>query len=206
MKKNLVIIFPLVASLIIAGCAADTSQTNQNINSAENTKAAETTDQANGNRMDDKFEAATAADLIIGQKVMVMGTSNSDGTITAERITIGNSDTNFEDLMPTPQTRPEGSEAGANNGEEAVNSNTMPEPPTGERPDFANMTEEERAKFLEQAPNGGTRGQRPTGSSATTRVIGEIVKIEDDILTIKPEDGGSKLIFISEKTSIVKLK
>jgi len=202
MKKNLVIIFPLVASLIIAGCVVNTGQTNKNTNSAENTNQATTTDQANGNRMDDRFEAATALDLETGKKVMVLGTSNSDGSISAERITIGNSDTNFEDLNPGLQPKPEDS----TNSGETVDNNTMPQPSTGQRPDFANMSEEERAKFREQRPNGGAVGPRPDSNSQMTRITGEIVKKEDNILTVKLDSGGSKLIFLSESTSIVKLK
>ncbi len=71
---------------------------------------------------------------------------------------------------------------------------------------------EQRQQMFQQAGAGanGARGTR-TGAGAngvrvgTNSVNGEIISRDDKSITIKLRDGGSKLIFFSDKTSVSKM-
>jgi hypothetical protein len=71
------------------------------------------------------------------------------------------------------------------------------------RADFQNLSPEERQQRLQQrgaGADGFRGGQRSEGGFVT----GEILSKDDKSITIKILDGGSKIVFFSDKTEIVK--
>lgn len=104
--------------------------------------------------LDDQLADATVADLIPGAKVMVMGKNNTDGSVAADRIIIGDFD--FGQFGP---------------------------------------------------PAGGANTNRQfRRNSEMARASGEVLSLADNRLVIKLDDGGSKIVFLSEATVIKKGK
>lgn len=72
------------------------------------------------------------------------------------------------------------------------------------RGNFANLSPEERQARAQQFGAGGQRGTRGTGGGNTGFASGEILSKDDKSVIIKLRDGGSKIIFVSNSTSIAK--
>lgn len=160
-------IFPVLVAivLVISGCTKDQEPTTDqtNINQATSTPQ---------NNWEQNMTALSFGDLTVGQKVMVMGSQESDGSVAATSIIIDNGQ--GQNFMPPQATSTEGQDR-----------------PFAERPDFGN-----------QRP----MGQRPVGPQSGqtfARINGEIIGLEEGMITLKIEDGGSKLIFISDQTKIL---
>ena len=69
---------------------------------------------------------------------------------------------------------------------------------------FANLSPEERqVRTAQMGGFGGLNGQRGPRSGGGF-VAGEILSLDDKSMTLKLRDGGSKIIFISARTSVAK--
>ncbi|PIT88240.1 MAG: hypothetical protein COU29_03160 [Candidatus Magasanikbacteria bacterium CG10_big_fil_rev_8_21_14_0_10_36_32] len=144
----------------------------------------------------------TSTDLIIGKKVIVMGVTNSDSTITAQQIIIGdisimmafNSSTNKQPRFNS-STLDDSNEIIIS---PATEKRQFQPPTSGEMPDksqFRQWSDNEG----NTPPNNNTRQARLTSSQS---VIGEIIKKDDISLVVKLNDGGSSIVFYSGSTKI----
>ncbi|MBU4332336.1 hypothetical protein KKD19_05810 [Patescibacteria group bacterium] len=165
------------------------------------------------------FSEANLSALEIGLKVSIMGAENSDGSIAANQIMIGDSETNFGELGGNMQF---GGRNASNTNLENSAGNQPSQPPQnfegqrGNFEQFQNMTEEERTKLREEMtaqrggagmrPNSATGATRMNRGGGTARLNGEIIDKDDVSITLKLEDGGSKLVFYSDATKILKVK
>lgn len=136
----------------------------------------------------------TLEDLVIGETVAVRGVENQDGSITANLIFIGMPEQGFFQRERNQDREREGE---------------RPQMPEGI--DFEELRilspEERRARMQElrdsgQMPSMEGRVSRMDGGTAFVR--GEIIDKDEISITIKVEEGGSKLVFYSEDTQIIK--
>jgi hypothetical protein len=196
MKKRYFIILPALVLLTLTGCLSDNEGENQN-NNQQNGLSQVNKDQR-FNRGEDSSEDAIV-DLEVGQQIFVMGMENSDGSITADQIIIGDLETNFDEMIQNIRIEdsPEASDEGMDNT------------PQG-RPDTQNFLEEEKSLLREQMKSAGSaEGVARSGSVNREQIIkiqGEIIKKDDEVLTLKLTDGGSKFIFLSDSTIILKTR
>ena len=207
----------LVAGLTLAGCSttAQTGNTNQVEQQPRGDQATATSTWANDGGA---TTPASVADLAVGGQVMVMGTTNADGSISANQILLGEAGTDFSVFgrnLPPPGSSTNDSSTDTNNTDR--NAEQM-EQPMGEPPaDFQGPA----GGFQGGPPNGfqGPSGERQaqttnssatkrvrTGSQGMVRVTGEIIEKTDTNLTVKLADGGSKLVFFSDMTTVAKVQ
>jgi len=70
---------------------------------------------------------------------------------------------------------------------------------------LANMTPEQRQTLFQQRQQaGGTNNQRGAIRANGNFAAGEIIAKDDKTITIKLQDGGSKIVFLSDTTPITK--
>jgi hypothetical protein len=209
MKK--ILILSLFLIVILAGCTAGNN--NQTANSLSNKEITsnefkeevekkEDTASVEVGRFNENMEEISYDDLIVGQRVMVFGDLNDGGSVTASRVTVGSEDTDFRQMigmmMPSQDNQ-------------ADIDNEKKTEQDGERLNFEqmqNMTEEERAKFREERRGqmgSGTR-QKEAVNSGIIRVSGEIIDKDDMTLTLKSDEGGSRIVFIEENSVITAIK
>ena len=142
----------------------------------------------------EELSEGSLGDLMVGETVTVMGTTNQDGSVIAEMIYIGelkerDSDT-FDGTKPEGFKRSKGFKL-----------------PEGFNPEeFQNLSREEMRERMQElqgnnnfSENGAAREQ--TGSSL---VRGEIIDKDEISIVVKLTDNGSKLVFYSESTQIMK--
>ncbi len=66
---------------------------------------------------------------------------------------------------------------------------------------FANLTPEQRqTRFAQAGGPGGQGGNRAAGGFVT----GEVLSRDEGSVTVKLRDGGSKIVFVSDKTQVMK--
>lgn len=202
--------------LLVTGCGANK---NEVLDLQEKNEQPEVQGADSGKNFfnDERFSEANLDDLEIGQKVSIMGTENSDGSIVANQIMIGDSETNFGELGGNVQLR-ERAEINPDDMKNNIDRRapTGVEGQRGNFEQFQNMTEEEREKFREERmAQGGGAGMRPNGATGatrmnrgggSTRLNGEIIEKDETSLTLKLDDGGSKLIFFQETTRVSEIK
>ncbi|MFH1564809.1 MAG: hypothetical protein ABIC82_03090 [bacterium] len=207
----------LLSALVIAGCS--TSQ-NADVNNSQNANQPQQQNNQTPQRItNENFSQGGLQDLEIGKKVMVMGTTNTDGTVVAYQVIIANSDADFSQFGPNRNREQ------SNNGQE--NPQADDQQPSGEvanRPNFGqfqnlseeervqfraqrgdeqNLTDEQRAQFRTQTGSGGQAGaNRQMNRSMSSRLNGEITAKDDTSITLKIQDGSTKLIFVSDATFV----
>jgi len=71
------------------------------------------------------------------------------------------------------------------------------------RQNFQNLSEEQRQQLL-QGNVGGSFGQGTGRGTGTNFLNGEVIAKDEQSLTLKMSDGGSKIIFFSDSTEISK--
>lgn len=206
MKKQFLIIFILLISMLtIAGCT--TKDDIQNEGQLQNKQKEDDVTQP---ARIQNFEEVNLKDLAIGQKISVTGTENSDGSVSADQIMIGNSKADFKRMaglmQPINGDNEQVEDDGSQTGETTSNANE-------DRPNFEqmqNMSEEERVKFREEMKArreaGGRNSPRANMAGGMTRLNGEIINIDDSTITLKIEEDGSKLVFYSDETKVLRFK
>lgn len=186
-RKYIIFVFIFAAVLVMTGCASKNS-TAQNGNQPDGFGRGE--QNASGTPKMNFGTPASVGDLTIGKKITVIGATNADGTINATSIIIGE--------MPR-----------FSSGTERFVSGTMSGIPTGAAQNFQPPSGGS-AQFQRRSAGGqwsgqtqnGTARQRANRPSGQSRVSGEILKIDESSLVLKSIDGGSKIIFYSDKTDI----
>lgn len=167
---------------------------------------------------------AGLSDLEIGRKALVVGQENTDKSVTAFQIILGNSEADFEKLGA-------GALFATGNGTSTLSrwDNQAPQD-QGERSAFQNVSPEERMKLMEERGAGKgqfnanrspeeiakLREERTAGKGAknaqfgsgrkSAHLRGEIIDKDGASITLKLEGGGSKLILYSEKTKVSIIK
>ena len=202
MKKIYFIIPLFLVIFVVAGCSNKNKQAESN--SQDNNQSQEQQVQDNQSpKWNENFDEASLSDLAISQQILVMGNENSDGSILAEQIIIGDDKTDFQNMggFMRPQTN-------GNNGDQQSPPNFEGQQPDFEK--FQDMSDEERAKMREEMMaqrqalgNGAGRG---TGNANMARLGGEIIEKDEQSLTLKLNEGGSKLVFFSETTKVLKIR
>lgn len=187
----------LVLVIMGAGCNAD-KQTGENTNQNQN--------NFNSHRMssgtpDNMRVMGTSTDLIVSKKVVVMGTTNSDGTITAQQIMIG-------DVSAMPFGTSTRKQLNFNSSTSGDDSGQITPPPSSDGQQWqppADGQMPEQAQFRQRTGDGeNMEGNkiRPARVAGQTSTVGEILKKDDTSLVIKLNDGGSKIVFYSATTKI----
>ena len=160
------------------------------------------------------FTTSTIAELKVGDKIIVTGASNPDGSINATRIMLGDLPRGKGDFNTSTRSFHQGN---YNNNQSDNN-----QPPAGMG--NGNMTPPQNGDD-QNSPSGvpgqgnfqtGGQNQNNWGSGNNTQnrrggfgtrggmIIGEILSKSDNNLVIKMVDGGSKIVFFSTETKILK--
>lgn len=187
MSKNFIFIVTIIGAVVLlgAGCAKQSSTDKKQLgNRGNNATSTERGFKIEGTKI-------TPADLVIGKKVMVMGTTNADGTISATQILLG-------DFMSRA-----GFSSSTFSTSTARRNLNQGQPRTGGNANWQGQRGEGQGQG-EGA--GGTRAaNRPQmqGARGAGRVVGDIIKKDSTSLVLKDQSGGSKIIFYSEKTEIL---
>lgn len=137
---------------------------------------------------------ASVADLVVGKKIVAMGSSNSDGSLNASSILIGEPENMMMGGGPVGATSTNGNISAPPQQPNQVSGESGGQPPSnipsGERP--TNVGDSQQGKMS----GGGMRNK------SISRVSGEIISKDEKSMVIKIKDGGSKIVFFSDKTEV----
>lgn len=128
------------------------------------------------------------SELAVGKMVTIFGASNSDGTISAARIILGEMPIMPDAASGTPKKFTRTTVDNSVGGGEGVQPPGDGEFRFRERPDMANASGD--AAQTQQRT-------RPMGESI---IVGEILSIDENSLTLKIKDGGSKIVYFTANT------
>ncbi|MBU1045907.1 hypothetical protein KJ616_02165 [Patescibacteria group bacterium] len=212
-KLKIAIIIPavLVAVGIIAGIILLTnslkSVDDKSAISGQQTANATTTDDARGmETFLQGFSEASAEDLKAGDYLMIEGTDNPDGSVSANMVYIGSVE-NFANVPNAGQINfrlnATGTPSNANMPNAGQAPANMPNMPAG----FENMTPEEKRQAIQTLRDSGSLpdiSNQPGRTAGNVFLQGEFISKTEQILTIKNVDGGSKLVLYSETTKFMK--
>lgn len=197
MKKYYLILILFTAFVLVeSGCAIKKANDAKAVNSTDNNNRRG--DMASGTMQMNFGTPATIADLAIGKKVTIFGASNTDGTVNATRIVVGEmpmfgrvfaSGTPFS-ASGTPPVPGDASQTPEGENFQPPSGGMSPSQ-TGERDGFQRPG---------QMDGSGQRQMR--GSNGQSRIFGEIMKLDDASIVLKIIDNGSKIVFYSAATEI----
>ena len=176
-KKIFFISLVLVSVMIFSGCGIKKEKTVENgrVNFGQNQNGMR--GGFNTTTFKQMGDKGAVSDLQIGKKVTVTGASNTDGSVNASRIMIGEMP-KFERPSSTPERVQAQNGLGTPNGVS-----------DGERPRFVGSGDR---------PSGGI-GQ---GSGIMAMLNGEILKMDEAGFILKTEKEGSKIIYLTAGTEI----
>jgi|GEM_PF-2041254 len=202
MKKYNIVLF-LFLILFVFGCAKKNDETGQASDERQGQENMSEQTQ-NRSRAFESLIQAEFSDLKEGVFIMVLGSQNSDQSINASRIVIGDNASSFEDLAPGPvsfqnnKQEPLGDEREL--GEERNFGANQNQSNRGgfDISRFENMTEEEREQMRQQMSERRNLSSGPAFSGQIS-VSGQVVKFDEKSIVIKLEEG-SKIIFFSDAT------
>lgn len=171
-------IFFILASLVLlySGCSSTTPQTTSTSGDKQQAQSGDYNNK--DNRWNNMGTKASLDELQIGKKIMAMGTNNQDGSISAARIMLGE----FQNF---------GNRSGFTSGTQQMGDSNRDQNPRGQFQGRGG-----------QGNSGAHRQMRPGGNRGNARVLGEIIKKDSNSLVVKSQDGGSKIIFYSDKTEV----
>lgn len=191
MKKYFLAFALLTAlTLVVSGCAVKDAQDASAVNSTD--KNNRRGDFASGTMKMNFGEPATKADLAAGKKVSVFGKTNTDGTVIATRIVIGDMPMFGRGFATGTPFSATGTRPISRDGEELY-------PTTSGGKPIGDMTSDQtggRENFQ------GRTGRMIRGGGGQSRISGEIMKIDESSIVIKVIDNGSKIIFYTDSTEI----
>jgi len=201
-KKTLpiliIVVFIIISAVILIFVLSKNNGAEENQSEARLTQTQGNTTQPG---FDENFATTTPSDLIIGESVMVFGSKDSNGVISAERIVLGMTQEDFKN-QPSQFT---GGEPGQNpnatsspNGVTANQDRFRGNPPSG----LENLSPEELEKM--RTARGQQNRQRLSGQMET--IFGKITQKDDTSITVVSDDGNSKYILYSQTTKILKPK
>jgi len=217
-NKYIMVTFLVLVMLVLTGCSGGENKQEQNTEQKQTeTKQENTTQNFFSDRED--MEEINLTELKVGGRILVMGIQNDDKSVNSEVIILGGVETDFNEMVG-------GFGGGIQNGMTDKitegDQNGLPEMPVQNMdidqrqnlPDFSNMSDEERQVMREQMAgqnrgiDSAMSGKQIDGGvrQSTIRVVGEIISLDDSSLTLKSEEGGSKLVFVSGNTKILKFK
>lgn len=207
MKKFSISLVTLLIVILLSGCSLWQSKP---VNKTNLQTASSTTSQRQNQMMLD-YPEGSRVDILIGAKVMVLGPSNTDGSMFAERIFIGSTSTDFSTMQNGFEKLPNidnasGTPPNFNRLEAGERKIQDVDTASGRQvpPDFTNLSDEEKQLMQERMQN-RTSGQNRPGQNTSAgigNVNGEVLNIDDSSLTLKLNSGGTKLVLFSEFTKI----
>ena len=181
----------LGAVLFTAGCAVKQNSGNTNGGQAPNQNGG--FQNASGTPKMNFGAEINMSELAVGKMVTVFGTTNSDGTISATRIILG--EMPMMDRGSASGTPKKFTKTTVNNSTTGGGS----APSGGEERFYGRFQGSERSN-TENKTNNTEQVQQRARPSGESIVVGEILSMDQNSLTLKVKDGGSKIVYFTTDT------